>query len=212
MNYLITADKQFCRCMFIILATFACMALERPVYSLEVSPQKGYVNDLAGLLPHDYVVDLDARLKLFEQQVDHKIMILTITRLESGNIEKFNRPLFPDLQLELSAKSVLLVIIKNERKVLIESSPALAHLLNNQTAMQDVENAVVLYLDGYKPEVGVEYGLELLVKQLNIGRSLGSPAKGTAFWNGGEQGFAIVLWCFLRFLPSRSACFSERHP
>lgn len=192
MSCLILVNKFSRWGMVTMLVTFASLALERSTYSLEAPSQKGYVNDFAGLLPRDYAADLDERLRRFDEKTDHKVLILTLTSLEGEDIKSFSRKLFTDWQLEEPSKVVVLTIVKNEPKVQLESSPVLEQILNDPATTRRVEGAVVSYLGGYKPEVGVEYALESLVKRMNTGHSLGLPAKQTAFWNVGGQALTIV--------------------
>jgi uncharacterized membrane protein YgcG len=192
MRCLILSSKFFGWGVITLLVTFASLALGRSTYSLEVPPPKGYISDLARLLPRDYAADLDDRLRRFEQHADHKILILTVTSLEGEDIKSFSQKLFTDWRLEVPSKILVLVIVKNERKVLIEGSPILEQILNDLTTTRRVEYTVVSYLDGYKPEVGIEHALESLVARLNTGHLLELPAKQTAFWNVGGSGPMIV--------------------
>jgi uncharacterized membrane protein YgcG len=178
--------------MVTMLITFSGLVLGWSAYALDVPTQKGYVNDFANILPRDYAADLDERLRRFDQKTDHKVLILTLTSLQGDDIKRFSRKLFVDWQLDDRSKVLVLTIVKNEPKVQLESSAVLEHVRDDPATTRRVQDSVVSYLGGYKPEVGVEYALEALVKRMNTGQSLGLPAKQTAFWNVGGQALTII--------------------
>jgi len=93
-------------------------------------------------------VDLDQRLRRFEQQADHKILILTLTTLEGADIKNFNRKLFRDWRLEQPSKVVVLTIVKRQPKVHLETSPVLERILNDPATTLSWKAAILagLYL------------------------------------------------------------------
>ena len=171
-----------------MLGSFGGLAFQRSIYSLEVPPLKGYVNDLAELLPDDYAADLEERLRHFEEKTGDRILVLAVTNVEGEDVKDFTRKVFKDWQdraltkryparLRNPPRIAVVVIVKNEKKIGIESTRPLQPIVTDPAIIRRVERPVANYLGGYRPDLGVESGLQFLAKRINNDYPLGLPAK-----------------------------------
>lgn len=104
----------------------------------------GYVNDYAGIISPAKKIDLENRIKNFEQSDSPQIIIVTIPSLEGESIEDFSKKVAESWKVEQKGndKSVFFIVAKQERKVRIEVTRALEDRITDLTAGQLIRQVI----------------------------------------------------------------------
>lgn len=106
----------------VILAIFIILLFVK-VSHAEIPSLKGHVNDYAGVLTTQQILDLDKKLVDFEKTEGHpQVIVLTTPSIPNGDIEKYANDTFHAWKLgqKGSDNGVLLILAPNERKIRIE--------------------------------------------------------------------------------------------
>src|SRR5262245_11249614 len=100
----------------------ALVLWSRPVLALEPPALVARVNDLAELLPADSERSLEQMLADHERKTGHQFAVLTIPSLEGDPLEDFSIRTVEKWKLghAKTDDGLLLLVVKNERKVRIE--------------------------------------------------------------------------------------------
>jgi len=116
-----------------------------PVSSaLDVPPLRGRVNDLARMLPPDRAQQLEERLRQFEQETSHQIVIVTVPTLEGDPIEDFGIRVAEAWRIgqKGTANGAILIIAQKERKIRIEVGRGFEGILPDATASRIIREVI----------------------------------------------------------------------
>jgi uncharacterized protein len=145
-------------CCLLGLAT-AAWALEPPAY-------KGYVNDYAHMLKPDTALQLEQALRSFDQKDSTQVAVLTIDSLEGDSLEDFSIRTVDKWKVGQKGKDngVLLLIVKNDRKIRIEVGRGLEGVLTDLAAGRIVDNVIrPLFKEGRFDE-GITAGAAAIIQ------------------------------------------------
>src|SRR5258708_2959749 len=104
------------------LIFFLAFFLPTVAPALDVPSLRGRVNDVAEMLPSDRAQQLEKRLRQFEQETSHQIVLLTIPALEGDPIEDFGIRIAEAWKVgqKGTANGAILIVVQKERKFRIE--------------------------------------------------------------------------------------------
>jgi uncharacterized protein len=123
----------------ILLLLIPCLA-----QALEVPPLRGHVNDYAALLSPATVQELEQRLSDFERSDSTQIVVLIIPTLSGENLEEFSIKVAENWKIGQKGvdNGVVLLIVKEERKVRIEVGRGLEGMLTDLVSGRIIRNEI----------------------------------------------------------------------
>jgi len=127
-----------------ILFLFGFLFLAVLCHAVDVPPLRGQVNDYASLLSPATVQSLGGELAAFEQSDSTQIVVLTIPSLEGQNLEQYSIGVVERWQIGQKGKDngVLLLVVKNDRKVRIEVGRGLEDKLTDLVSGRIIRNEI----------------------------------------------------------------------
>ncbi len=138
--------KPFYKSIFFIFSFLLfCFSSQTGQASLQI-PDKAlaYVNDYAGLLNAGEKLELEQRLKSFEDETSNQVLLVTFPSLEGDNIEDVSMRLAEKWKVGQKSRDngVILLISKNDRKLRIEVGYGLEGVLTDATSRSIISNEI----------------------------------------------------------------------
>ncbi len=127
------------------LVLLSLVAAARSAGALEVPPLKSHVNDYAGMLDRQTVQQLEGELTEFEKSDSTQIVVLTIPSLQGESLEEFSIKVAEAWKVGWKGvdNGVILLVVKNDRKVRIEVGRGLEGKLTDLVAGRIVRNNII---------------------------------------------------------------------
>ena len=128
-----------------LLALALVLAFAAPALALEVPPPpKTRVTDKTGTLTAEQLSNLERGLAEFERKTSNQIVVLIIPTLEEGSLEDFSVRLAEKWKAGQKGKDngVILLIVKNDRKLRIEVGYGLEGALPDVLAGTIIRNDI----------------------------------------------------------------------
>ena len=128
------------RLLFLLILLFSCSVC----CAAEVPPLRSYVNDYASMLSPGMVQQLESELAAFERSDSTQIVVLTIPSLEGEVLEQYSIKVVEKWQIGQKGKDngALLLVVKNDRKVRIESGRGLEGTLTDLVSGRIIRNEI----------------------------------------------------------------------
>ena len=128
-------------CIFFSLTLFLAVQ----VSALEVPRLQGRVNDYAELLSPATEASLESVLKSLESSDSTQIVVLTIGSLQGDSLEEFSLRVVEDWKIGQQGldNGVLLLVVRDDRKIRIEVGYGLEGKLTDMTAGRIISNVMV---------------------------------------------------------------------
>jgi uncharacterized protein len=154
--------------LFLFVSTGAVAA------ALDVPPLGGRVNDLAGIFSSQKRQELEERLRNFERQTSHQIVVLTIPGLGGDSLEDFGIRVAEAWKIGQKglANGVILLVSKKDRKVRIEVGRGLEGILPDLVASRIIREVIAPHFRQGNDAAGVEDGIEAVI---NVTRAEALP-------------------------------------
>jgi uncharacterized protein len=135
------------------------------VAELPVPPLAGRVNDRADLLSPHVEAELERKLRGYEDQTSHQIVVLTVPSLEGEAIESFSRRVFDTWRPGHAGldNGLLLVFAIADRRVRIEVGYGLEGVVPDAVAARVIRDVVVPRFREGRGEEGVVAGVDALM-------------------------------------------------
>jgi len=132
----------------------------------EVPYLAGRVNDLAGILSGNTRSVIEARLAKHEKETSNQIVVLTIASLGGDVLEEFSYQVASTWKLGTKEKDngVLLLIVKDDRKLRIEVGDGLEGVLPDVTCGRIIRNQIVPLFKKGKYDEGVSAGVDAIIQ------------------------------------------------
>lgn len=148
------------RTLFVCLLLVPGLALAR-----DVPPLKAHVNDTADMLSPAAEQQLEQRLQSYEQKSSHQFALLTIDTLDGDALEDFSIRVVEQWKLGKKGKDdgLLLLIVKNDRKLRIEVGYGLEGDVTDAFSARVIRNVLTPALRAGKPEQGVNQAFDALM-------------------------------------------------
>jgi len=145
--------RSFFLLIFLLIST-ACFATEVP-------PLRSYVNDYASMLSPGVVQQLESELAAFEKSDSTQIVVLTIPSLEGEVLEEYSIKVVEKWQIGQKGKDngALLLVVKNDRKIRIESGRGLEGTLTDLVSGRIIRNEMTPAFKQGEFDLGVARGV-----------------------------------------------------
>lgn len=150
---------------FLFLGLFLSLVIA-PAWALEVPNRPaGWVTDLTGTLSPREVAALERKLAAFERETTNQIVVLLIPSLEGDNLEDFSIRLAEKWKVGQRGKNngVILLIVKNDRKIRIEVGYGLEGSLPDALAGSIIRQEIAPRFRAGKFYEGIEAGLNAIM-------------------------------------------------
>jgi len=137
------------------------LCISSAVFALDVPPLKARVTDLAGVLSPSQRQHIEEQLYLFETRTSNQIAVLIIPSLEGEALEDYSIRVTDRWKLGTGDKEngVLLLIVKNDRKIRIEVGYGLEGALTDLIASQIIRKDIAPYFRQGNYYAGIVNGL-----------------------------------------------------
>ena len=139
------------------------------------------VNDTAGMIPGDGRERLESRLAAFEQKTGTQVAVLTIDTLDGDVLEDYSMRVVETWKLGRKGKDdgILLLIVKNDRKMRIEVGYGLEGTLTDAQSRRILDGVIRPQFRAGKFGEGVEAGTEAILATLEGKEpAIAEPAAG----------------------------------
>jgi uncharacterized protein len=178
----------------IVLVVLLLVSWGAWAFALEV-PEKptGRVSDETGTLKPNEIATLNQELEVFEKETSNQITVLLISSLEGENLEDFSIRLAEKWKIGQKGKNngVILLIVKNDRKLRIEVGYGLEGVLPDALAGSIIRNEIApLFKTGLFYE-GIDAGVKAIMAATK-GEYQALPKKGKGSSGG-------PWWAFIPF-------------
>lgn len=172
----------------LMLTTFAHAEIHFP------APQ-GYVNDYAKMLPIDQVARLNNALSAFERQTSNQVVVATFDSLGGQSIENSSLQLARQWRIGSSKhdNGVLLLILKNDRKIRIEVGYGLEGTLTDALSSSIIRNQIAPAFKRNDYASGITNGVTAIL-QATLGEYKPENITETDFYN------TTWFWSLIIFL------------
>lgn len=135
-------------------------------YGLDVPKYQGYVNDYANMISPGTKDRLEQTLKAFDLSDSTQIALLTIPTLEGESLEDFSIRTVEQWGIGQKGKDngVLLLIVKNDRKIRIEVGMGLEPVLTDLLSGRIINSVITPSFKAGKFDEGIEAGIVALIQ------------------------------------------------
>jgi len=155
----------------LVAAALTLFALAAPAPAQNFPPLSGRVIDAAQVLGPGVRADLAAKLRAFETQTSHQLVVATVGSLNGRAIDDYANRLFRAWALGRKDQNdgVLLLVAPTERKLRIEVGYGLEGVLPDAMAKVIVDDFVVPHLRAGRIDAAVTSGAEQIIDVLTGG-------------------------------------------
>lgn len=133
---------------------------------LDVPPLRGRVNDLAEMLTLGEAQQLEEQLRAFEEQTSHQLVVLTLPRLQDDALEDFSIRVVDAWKIGQKGNDngVLLLIVRDDRKIRIEVGYGLEGILPDAIANRIIQDVIVPTFREQSFAGGIDAGISALIQ------------------------------------------------
>ena len=186
---------------FIIIA-YLCVQ-SALLFSLDVPPLDGPVNDYAHMFTTSEIQELNSYLYTIDRQSDLQIAVLTIPSLEGDNLESYSIRVAEKWQIGQKGKDtgVILVIVAQDRKLRIEVGYGLEDRITDAQSSRIIRSVIAPQFKKREYGKGVLLGVKNLVGLALQDESLVSDAvKESDRQNDDSIPLPLVIFLIIIFL------------
>ncbi len=165
----------------------------------EVPYLAGRVNDLAGILSQRTRSEIESTLERHEKRTSNQIVVLTISSLEGDILEEYSYRVASTWKLgtKENDNGVLLLIVKDDRKLRIEVGDGLEGALPDVTCGRIIRNEMVPMFKKGKYDEGVFAGVDAIIQAVAGEYSVNDPPERRATDDTMGIVFASLLFFFV---------------
>jgi uncharacterized protein len=190
--------------IFFFLVLFYSVSFAQP----EVPPLKNWANDFTETLSFSELQQLNFQLKTYEDTTTNQLVSLMIPTLDGYPLEEFSHEVAEKNKIGMKEKSngVLLLVVKNDRKMRIEVGYGLEGVLPDALANSIIRNEMVPHFKKDEYYAGITSGINAIIS------AIGGEYKANFKEKSDGIGFTLFVIIFitviivLSFIPK-----SRRH-
>lgn len=159
------------------------------------------VNDYAGILSPQTVMDLENQLKDHEIKTSNQVAVLTVSSLEGGSLEEFSLRVAESWRLGQKEKDngALLLIAKEDRKLRIEVGDGLEGVLTDARSSQIIRHEIVPHFKNGDYDGGVRAGVAAILGTIDgtYVREEDDAGFQDGFESFGEKALGLGIFTFV---------------
>jgi len=166
MSFILTHSPSRMNLKRFFLLLFVFILLGGPAYSLEVPDRpEGRVTDRTGTLTRDQIAALERKLVAFEQETTNQIAVLLIPSLEGDSLEDYSIRLAEKWKIGQTGRNngVILLVVKNDRKLRIEVGYGLEGALPDALAGTIIRNEIAPLFKEGRFYQGIDAGVNSII-------------------------------------------------
>lgn len=187
------------------LVALALLLVSGRASARDVPPLRAHVNDTADMLSADAEQKLEQRLTNYEQRTQQQFALLTIDTLDGDPIEQFSLRVAEAWKLGQKGKDngLLLLIVKNDRKLRIEAGYGLEGEVTDAFSARVIRNVLTPQLRAGQADQGVDQAFSLLMKQASgeeVPASALAPPQRRQQSQGSPVALLVILFLIIPFL------------
>lgn len=185
-----------------LAALCLCAGIElleaRHVCGLDVPELTGYVNDYANMLTPQAEENITRVLHEFEKNDSTQVMLLTIPSLEGDALEGYSIRVVDDWRIGQQGKDngVLLLAVKDDRKLRIEVGRGLEGVLTDLLAGRIIDGVITPYFRQGKFDEGFQAGVAAII-QATRGEFKGDGNRGSGRGKNADSFFSYMIFLFV---------------
>ncbi|HOE68740.1 MAG TPA: TPM domain-containing protein [Candidatus Omnitrophota bacterium] len=182
----------------ITLSLLVVAAFASRLFAFDIPPRAdGYVTDRAGLLSPSARVELEAKLRTFDQQTSTQIAVAIFPSLEGGSLEDISMRIAETWKPGQKDRDngVLLLVFRDDRKIRIEVGYGLEGVLTDVVSGQIIRQEIAPCFRRGNYASGVEAGVDAIMLAVR-GEFKAKKSSGD-----GRQTAALVFIILLIVLP-----------
>lgn len=148
------------------LTLFFLGAMTAQAWALDPPAFRGYVNDYAKMLSPATALEIEQALRSFDETDSTQIAILTIDSLQGDALEDFSIRTVEKWGIGQRGKDngVLLLVVKNDRKIRIEVGRGLEGVLTDLAAGRIVDNVIRPLFKAGSFDEGIKAGVVAIIQ------------------------------------------------
>jgi uncharacterized protein len=152
-----------------IFGVFLFLFCINSIFSLDVPFLSGRVIDEVGILGEPAKKNLESKLRDHEKQTSNQVVVLIIPTLAGENLEEYSLKVASTWKLGQKKKDngVLLLIVKNDRKLRIEVGYGLEATLTDVLCNQIIRKEITPRFKQNNFPLGIEKGMESILAALD---------------------------------------------
>jgi uncharacterized protein len=160
-----TASRVLARLAQLLLAL--SLWVPATAFALDVPPLRAHVNDNADMLSPGAEEALEQKLTAYEQRSQQQFALLTIDSLDGDALEDFSIRVVEAWKLGKKGKDdgLLLLVVKNDRKLRIETGYGLEGDVTDAFSARVIRNVLTPALRAGKAEQGIDQAFDVLMKK-----------------------------------------------
>lgn len=189
-----------------VILAFCLFAAQVFALNIDLPKPTGYLNDFAGVLSVQDAAQIDASLKMFEQQSSNEIAVAIITSLQGIERSEYAKLLFKEWQVGKASKKngILFLVAIQDREAFIAVGPGLEGAMPDILTWNILEDEVFPEFKQGGYAQGINKGLSAIMKAT---KGEYKPEAGDKKYAGAEVpgglilfGIMIVINLLARFL------------
>jgi len=163
-----TGGKKLCGVWLVVLSC-AFLLVTGSAEAQNVPYLSGRVNDYAEILSSQTISQLDSKLKAFEDSTSNQVVVLTVNSLEGANLEEYSIKVAETWKLGQKGKDngVLLLVVKNDRKIRIEVGYGLEGTLTDALCSVIIQRVILPKFRNGDYDDGVKAGITSILGAIN---------------------------------------------
>lgn len=176
-------------------AGFFLLLLGYPSFALEVLDRPdSWVTDRTGTLSREQILALNRKLSAFERETTNQIAVLLIPSLEGDSLEDYSIRLAEKWKVGQKGRNngVILLVVKNDRKIRIEVGYGLEGTLPDALAGTIIRNEIAPHFRAGQFYRGIEAGIDAAMAATK-GEYKATPKKAKSIPLGAWLPFLIPL-------------------
>ncbi len=169
----------------------------------EVPKLQNWANDFTNTLSSDELQQLNLRLKTYEDTTTNQLVSLMIASLDGYPLEEYSYEVAEKNKIGTKENSngVLLLVVKNDKKMRIEVGYGLEGVLPDALASSIIRNVIAPYFKREEYYVGITSGINAIIATIKgeYKADFKEESKGTKV--SGIMVFLIIIFIIFVFLP-----------
>jgi len=151
---------------WVILALFIVICMSFAASEIQFPELKQRVNDFTNTLSFQEWQEVDRLLKSYEDTASTQVVVLMVNSIEGVSLEEFAQKTFALNKIGQAEKDngALLLIVKQDHKVRIETGRGLEGALTGAASSQIIRNEILPYLKAENYFGGIVTGADAIVR------------------------------------------------